>query len=188
MKRTLQFVFALALAGLLTATAAAQSLGDYARQQRAKKPPTTEGVKEYTNDNLPTSGGALSTVGASATPASDSASTSASAAKSKADTASQKDMGKLETEWKAKFAKQKGEIATLQREMDVSTRENKLRASAHYGNAAERLQHSKQFAEDDLKYQAELKEKQQALADAQQKLEDMKEELRKAGLPSSWAE
>ena len=188
MKRTLQWTIGLlALAGLLTAAAAAQSLGDYARQQRAKKPPTTEGVKEYTNDNLPTSG-SLTTTSTSASAASDSASTSAGAAKSKSDSASEKDMAKLETEWKGKFSKQKGEIAQLQRELDIATKERNLMVADYYRRPAENLQRSKTFAENDQKNQAEIAEKKQALADAQRKLEDLKEELRKAGLPSSWAD
>ena len=187
MKRTWRFgIGLLALAGLLTATAAAQSLGDYARQQRAKKPPTSEGVKEYTNDNLPTSGGlSTSSPGAGAP---DSTSASASASKSKADAAAQKDTGKLEADWRAKFAKQKSEISQLQRELDVATKERNLMVADYYRRPAENLQRSKTFAETDQKNQAEIAEKKQALADAQQKLEDMKEELRKAGLPGSWAD
>ena len=188
MKRTWRLgIGLLALAGLLTATAAAQSLGDYARQQRAKKPPTSEGVKEYTNDNLPTSG-SLTTTSASASAAPDSASTSSSAAKSKADAAAQKDMSKLETEWKGKFSKQRSEISQLQRELDVATKERNLMVADYYRRPAENLQRSKTFAETDQKNQADMAEKKQALADAQQKLEDMKEELRKADLPGSWAD
>ena len=189
MKRTWRFGMGLlALAGLLTATAAAQSLGDYARQQRAKKAPTSEGVKEYTNDNLPTSGGLSTSSASAAAPDSASASTGASAAKSKADAAAQKDTGKREAEWRTKFAKQKSEISQLQRELDVATKERNLMVADYYRRPAENLQRSKTFAETDQKNQAEIAEKKQALADAQQKLEDMKEELRKAGLPGSWAD
>ncbi len=190
MKRPFLFVFALALAGLLTAFAGAQqSLGDYARQQRAMKPPAPRGVKEYTNDNLPTSGG-LSTSGASGPAASDSASasTSAGAVRSKADSATEKDMAKLEALWRDKIGKQKAEIAQLQRELDVATKERNLMVADYYRRPAENLQRSQTFAENDKKNQAELDGKKQAVAAAQQKLDDMREELRKAGLPNSWGD
>ena len=186
MKRTfLLSIGLLALAGLLT-TAAAQSLGEYARQQRAKKGPAPEGVKEYTNDNLPASG-RLSEVG-QVEPAPAPVSARAAAAAERAEKASAEESKRLEGEWRAKFAEQKKKIAQMQREQDVLIRENKLRQAAHYGNAAGLMQPSKQFAEDDLKYQNEINEKQKGIEEAKQKLEDMREQLRKAGLPGSWAE
>ncbi len=76
----------------------------------------------------------------------------------------------------------------MQRELDLFVRENRIRQAAYSANTAERLQHAQQFAEADQRYQAEITEKQQALDEAKQKLENMKDELRKADLPSSWAE
>src|ERR1700675_1807658 len=110
MKRTLQApVGWVVLAALLAAPAAAQSLGEYARQQQAKKAPTPAAVKEYTNDNLPTSG-ALSTVSQSSATTS---STSASTGGSKADAAPEKDRSKQEAEWRSKFTEQKNVISKL---------------------------------------------------------------------------
>ncbi len=176
----------LVLAGLWTATAAAQSLGEVARQQRAQKPPTPVNVKVYTNDNLPTSGG-LSEVGQPA-PSPSPASAKATAAVEKAEKASTEERTRLEAEWRAKFAEQKKNIAQMQRELDNLIRENKLRQRAHFYNANEQLQRSAEFAAANQRYEAEIAEKQSSLDQAKQKLEDMKEDLRKAGLPASWAE
>jgi len=187
MKRTLQATMGgVVLAGLLAAPAAAQSLGEYARQQRAKKPPTTEGVKEYTNDNLPTSGGALSTVGqSSAAPAS----TGAGSSKAEADSA--QDRSKQEAEWRAKFAEQKNVIAKLQRELDVAVRENNSRQAQTQTTSQDlgsRLRNPVLWASENKKYQDEVDGKKKELEEARQKLEDMKDDLRKAGLPNTWAD
>lgn len=170
------------LAGLLTALAGAQSLGEYARQQRAKKGPPAAGIKEYTNDNLPTSGG-LSGAGAAA-----GASSSATASKGEE---KKDDRGKLEATWRAKFKEQKDKIALLQSEMEVSQREYQNRRGMVYNDpsmVASWQQHPDKFKEEELKYENERKEKEKELADAKQRLEDMAEELRRAGLPSSWAD
>ena len=186
MKRTLQAALTLlALLGWLASGAAAQSLGEYARQQRAKKGPALADVKEYTNDNLPTSG-ALST----ARPASAGDSGSASAAKGKADGEAEKDRAQLEKEWRDKFAEQKSVIATLERELDVAQRENNNRqaqAQVNTYDVGARLRNPVLFAADNKKYQDEIEGKKKDLEAARQKLEDMKDDLHKAGLPNTWA-
>lgn len=186
MKRTLLTTISLlALAGLLTAAAAAQSLGEYARQQRATKGPPPASVKEYTNDNLPASG-ALSTAsaGSATTPA------SAGADKSKSDAEAAEDKAKLEKEWRDKFAEQKNVIATLERELDVATRENNSRqaqAQVNTYDVGARLRNPVLFASENKKYQDEIEGKKKDLEAARQKLEDMKDNLHKAGLPGNWA-
>jgi DNA repair exonuclease SbcCD ATPase subunit len=188
MKRTLRSgIGLLALAGLLATAAAAQSLGEYARQQRAQKPATPAGAKVYTNDNLPTSGG-LSEVGRLEPPPPPPLSPRAAAAEQRAVQKKAEEQKSLEVEWRAKFTEQKKNIAQMQRQLDLFVRENLLRQAAYSANTAERLQHAPQFAEADQRYQAEITEKQQALDEAKQKLENMKDELRKADLPGSWAE
>ena len=186
MKRILQAtVGGLLLTGLLAAPAAAQSLGEYARQQRAKKPATPAGVKEYTNDNLPTSG-ALSSVGQpSAAPASTGASSST------ADADAGQDRSKQEAEWKNKFAAQRQVIATLEREIDVAGRENGSRQAQTQTTSQDlgsRLRNPVLWAAENKKYQDEIEGKKKELEAARQKLEDMKDDLRKAGLPGGWAE
>lgn len=175
----------LAIAGLLATTAAAQSLGEYARQQRAQRPATPAGAKVYTNDNLPTSGH-LSEIGQPA-PSPSPVSPRAAAAAAKAEQQKAEDQKKLEAEWRAKFTELKKNIGLMQRELDNLIRENKLRQANYYRDAVAQM-HPEVFAAADQQYQADIAAKQQALDDAKQKLEGMQEELRKAGLPSSWAE
>ena len=189
MKHTLRGAFVLlTLAGVLTAIAAAQSLGEYARQQRAKKGPAPAAVKEYTNDNLPTSGG-LGTISTSA--ATTAGSASSSAAKGANDADSDKERSKLEEEWRAKFKEQKNVIATLQRELDVAQRENSSRQAQTQSNSQDlgaRLRNPVLWASENKKYQDEVDGKKKDLDAAKQKLEDMKDDLRKAGLPNTWAD
>jgi hypothetical protein len=166
----------LALAGLLATSAAAQSLGDYARQQRTQKPATPAGAKVYTNDNLPTAG-TISQVGQPA-PSPEPVSPKAAAAAEKAEQKKAEDQKKQEAEWRAKFAEQNKNIKQLQRDLEILIRENKLRLHGNYGITAAA----------DQSYQAEIAEKQQALDEAKQKLEKMKDDLRRDGLPASWAE
>jgi hypothetical protein len=187
MKRTLQANAGwVALAALLAAPAAAQSLGEYARQQLAKKGPTPVAVKEYTNDNLPTSGGALSTVGQAS-----GASTSAAAGGSKADATPEKDRSSQEAEWRAKFTAQKDVIAKLQREIDVAQREHDSRQAQTQTNSQDlgsRLRNPVLWASENKKYQDEIEGKKKDLEAAKQTLEDMKDQLRRADLPNTWAD
>ena len=187
MKRILQGTIALlALAGLMTTGAAAQSLGEYARQQRAKKGPAPAEVKEYTNDNLPTSGGLMAAGSGSAT-----ASDSAGSAKSRGDADADKDKAALEKEWRDKFTEQKNVIATLERELSVAERENSSRQAQTQTNSQDlgaRLRNPVLWASENKKYQDEVDGKKKELEAAKQKLEDMKDDLRKAGLPRTWAD
>ncbi len=188
MKHTRGAIVLLSLAGLLTA-AAAQSLGEYARQQRAKRGPAPAAVREYTNDNLPTSGALSTSRASSATSA--SASTGADSGQAKGDADSGKDRSKLEVEWRAKFTEQKNVIATLQRELDVAQRENNSRQAQTQSNSQDlgsRLRNPVLWASENKKYQDEVDGKKKDLEAARQKLEDMKDDLRKAGLPNTWAD
>ncbi len=176
---------AIAAASAIVISANAQSLGDAAREQRANKPETPQ-AKVYTNDNMPTGGG-ITVIGAPApaapaTPAKGSSTTPAAAGNSEAD--SQKAADKL----KADVQAQKDEISRLERELDVATREWKLQQATYYADAGNQLRDPAAFAERERKFNDETKQKQQALADAKQKLDDIQEQSRKSGLPSSATE
>ncbi len=86
-------------------------------------------------------------------------------------------------ELKKQIADQTKEISTLQRELDIAQREARLRAAAYYGDAGTMLRDQAKYAEDTRKTQAEIEGKKQALDAAQQKLSDLQEQARKAGLP-----
>ena len=68
-----------------------------------------------------------------------------------------------------------------ERELDVMQRENKLRTADYYGDAGTRLRDAKKFTDDDRKYQDDIAAKQKALDDAKTKLDQTREEARKAG-------
>ncbi len=91
-------------------------------------------------------------------------------------------------EWRTRFADQKKSIALMERELDVLQREYRLRAAAYYADAGNALRNPREWADAERDYRAQIATKQKQLEDAKQKLEDMKDEAHKAGLPSSVAE
>jgi hypothetical protein len=98
--------------------------------------------------------------------------------------AKQKEADKIKTD----IESQKGEISRLERELDISTREWKLRQAAYYADAGNQLRDPAAWAASERKYNDETAAKKQALDDARQKLDDMQEQARKAGMSSSATE
>jgi hypothetical protein len=176
-----------------------QPLGDYARAVRKdKKAPA---AKQFDNDNLPTSD-KVSVVGGE--PASgDNQATSQAGDNSQAGNAgqdadkaekkppqitpgeSEEDRQRVYAEWQDKIAKQKEQVDLLARELDVSQREYKLRAAAMYGDVGNRMRNEAAWDKEDRDYKDKIAEKQKALDDAKQQMEDMQEEARKSGVPNS---
>jgi len=184
------------------------SLGDYAKQIR-KGPADTNKPKVFDNDNLPT-GDKLSVVGhatdntppppqavgeaaaqtqpqtgTSQSQASGSAtgsSTPAPAGGTPEDDAAKQAAWK---QWGDKIAQQKDQIDLLTRELDVLQREYKLRAAAMYADVGNRMRNSADWDKQDAQYKQQIADKQKAVDDAKQKLDDMMEEARKAGVPAS---
>jgi hypothetical protein len=183
-------VLMIAVAFAFAVSAYAQSLGEQARQARANKPEASQ-AKVFTNDNMPTGGG-ITIVGQPAPAAPASASSTSAKASSAASTnvtaTPAEDPSKAADKLKADVQAQKDEISRLQRELDISTREWKLRQAAYYADAGNQLRDPKAWADQERKYNDETAQKQQALTDAKQKLDDMQEQARKAGLPSSAVE
>jgi type IV secretory pathway VirB10-like protein len=183
--KILRVLAGLAVVSALSLSVHAQSLGDAAREARAEKPATPQ-TKVFTNDNLPTTG-SISVLGTAApTP---SASSSDKAAKPAAATApdpaaKQKEADKI----KDQIESQKGEISRLERELDISTREWKLRQAAYYADAGNQLRDPAAWAATERKYNDETAAKKQALDDARQKLDDLQDQARKAGMSSSATE
>jgi len=179
------------------------SLGDAARAQKAKRGNPSPNAKVYDNDNLP-KGGAISTTtgdygGIAAAPASKSSSTAATTASTStaASTAKGKDSKeqtpdeatKAQTdEFAQKVADAKKNITQLEREVDVMQRENRLKAAAFYGDAGTKLRDGARYQADDQKQQETLKAKQDELAAAKAALDQIRDDIRKAGLPSSIGE
>ncbi len=176
------------------------SLGEYARQVR-KTSDTTSKPKVFDNDNLPKNDH-LSVVGKAAEP---------ETAQPKADEAAAPDAANQPAEekkattpaspgnvpsdpkareealkqWSDKLAKQKDQIDLMNRELDVLQREYQIRAAAMYADVGNRLRNSADWDKQDAQYKQQIADKQKAIEDAKQKMDDMEEEARKAGVPAS---
>ncbi len=187
---------------LLAATAAVAqqqpSAAEMARSSRRQAPPKP--AKVYDNDNLPTSApitvlGVVNAPEAATTEAKpdDQASTDANAPKEakpktepKTEQKTDDDAAKkLQEQWHSKLGDQRKEISTLQRELDILQREYRLRQASLYADAGNSLRDPAKWAADDRQYQQQIAEKGHQLDSAKQKLEDLREQARKAGVPAS---
>ena len=203
MKRiTSVWIAGLTLAGMMALFASAQdspsqqqSLGAYARTVRKDKKPAT--AKQFDNDNLPTND-KLSVVGvapgagdgqAAAVNGGQDAGPSDKKAEDKPPAIqpgeSPQDRQKTYDDWKDRIAAQKAKMDLLARELVVEQREYQLRAAAMYADAGNRLRSSGTWDKEDADYKKKIDEKKKAADAAKQQLEDMQENARKAGVPSS---
>jgi hypothetical protein len=175
MKRTLS-VLAVALVAaftIVTSAGAQESLGELARQQRQLKRPSS--VRVITNDDI----------GMAAAPAPEAAPEAKGEKPDQAEAAaapSADDKAKLAAAFKAKADEQKKNIAQLERELDVAQREYRIKVALYYADVGNELRDSKKWAEEDRKQRAEIDDKQKTLAAAKQKLADIQEQARKAGV------
>jgi hypothetical protein len=183
MKRTTWMtIAALLLAG--ASLASAQSLGEVARSTRKAKVQPTSATKHYDNDNLPTTEH-LSIVGPA--PATNSQSTDPNApaavqAPAVDPKAAAEERERAANEWKDKIADQQKSIESLNRELDLTQREYRLRAVAQYSDAGNRLRNSAQWDKDEADFRKQLEEKQKAVDAAKKELENLQEQARKAGV------
>ena len=183
-------------------SAASPSLGDYARQVR-KDTDAKSKPKVFDNDNLPRQD-KLSVVGTPSEPTADnsaeqkqaesanaSAGNEAKAAageKPAAEAAKPVDEAAKEAaskQWADRIEAQQKQIDLAQRELDVTQKEYQLRAAAMYADVGNRLRNATDWDKQDAQYKQQIADKQKALDDAKQKLDDLQEEARKAGVPSS---
>jgi hypothetical protein len=208
MKRNLtNILWALLLATLAVVTASAQTsdnLGDYARQVRKQKAQAAPAAKKFDNDNLPAVD-KLSVVGEPSAPAADAApdktetadaatgdkvaakpEQAGAAAQPAKDAALEKQ--KDNEAWQKKIKGAQDQIDLMTREVDVMNREYRLRAAAFYADAGNRLRNSGSWDKDDAQYKEQIAAKQQAIEDAKKSLDDLQEQARKAGVPSSMRE
>jgi hypothetical protein len=191
----------LTIAAILVSSAAlaaapqSDSLGDYARAVRKEKKPAAS--KSYDNDNLPREE-KLSVVG-NATDAADKSAAAGNgpdaANAEQSEKPPQIKPGQTPQErqraidaWKTKLDAQKEKVEAAAHELDLLQREYRLRAAAFYGDAGARLRNSGEWDKEDTSYKEQMDEKQKAVNDAKQQLDDLQEEARKAGLPASASE
>ncbi len=216
MKRiTVLWLVASVLAATLTTLAAAQSqsLGDYARAVRKdeKKDEKKAPARQFDNDNLPKTD-TLSIVGSptpepqdkagrAGEPAKESDKSQAAAASPEAKAAdtgkkpedksadeSVRERQKMHEGFKQKISDQKDKVDLLTRELDVLQREYRLRAAAFYADAGNRLRDQGLWDKQDAQYKQQIAQKQKAVDAAKQQLDDLKEQARKAGVPTSMRE
>jgi hypothetical protein len=195
MKRT--HLMAIAALFLLTANLAfAQSLGDVARSTRKGKTQSAAANHKYDNDNLPKTDH-LSVVGPASSANSNPSSLidapqqpqgEGTAAANPVPTSGPEQKPAVEdkqqatTQLKDKLDAQKQKIESLNRELDLTQREYKLRAVAMYSDAGNRLRNASSWDKEDAQYKKDLEEKQKALDAAKQEMEEMNEQARKAGI------
>jgi len=208
MKRSTYFLITVITATLTAALASAQTqtqpLGDYARAAKKAKASTAakEPAKIYDNDNLPKAT-SISVVGDAA--ASASADPNGASAENNTDNTPKQDAQsadkKKEPElkpgqsveerqkaldaWKDKLAGEQEKINKLSHELEIAQREHDIKAAEFYANTAERVQNPNAFREQDDKYKKEIADKQKLLDDEKAKLNDLQDDARKAGAPSS---
>jgi hypothetical protein len=205
MKRIALFFTTASFAILAVSFAKAQDapLGDLARQVRKQKPAPT--AKTFDNDNLPKDD-KVSVVGEGSdqssnanTPDANSAaeqpqdqaapsgSTTNASSNGEQKSSADEDQAKkdLYKGWQEKIQHQREAIDLANRELDVANREYRLRAAAFYADAGNRLRNAGAWDKEDSQYKDQIAAKQKALDDAKKTLEDLQEQARKAGVPSS---
>ncbi len=201
---TLMGIPAAAQTGSSSNSEPGQSLGDYAKQVR-KAPEAKSKARVFDNDNLPKSD-KLSIVGNATEPAqaapeekpaesknapqtagSEAKPAAAASANPPADTSKMDQAAKDAAlkQWADKLKSQHDAVDLLARELDVLQREYQVRAAAMYADAGNRMRNSADWDKQDAQYKQQIAEKQKALDDAKQKVEDLNEQARKAGVPSS---
>lgn len=187
MKKLFLMVVMCAFAAVFVQQSSAQqsstepSLGDVARANRAKKHTSSSAIK-LDDDTMPRSSTPSTSSEPETAKKTDDKSTDADKEAAKKDAAAAQKQ--KNDDLKKQIDDEKKEIATLQRELDIAQREERLRAAAFYGDAGTMLRDQTKFAEDTRKAQDEINGKKQAVEAAQQKLADLQEQARKAGLPS----
>ena len=212
MKRS-EYLGTLILTGLLAGVAAAQSdsLADAARlhkQQQAGKPTT---AKVFTNDDLPTTE-TINTVGPKATeepvlhmatdggreipvessPVPANAGAASSAAKDDAAKAKpadeSKDRQKTWEDWRSKIQKQAAMVEQLEKDNEEIERQFKLTTGNYYNSAQQRIYDGAAMQKEDASYREQMEQKKKAIEEAKQKVDDLQEEARRAGVPSGYRE
>ena len=172
--------FAILIVFLLGASAfGQQSLGDIARRNRAKKKPGS--VMEFNDDTMHRTiapeQDASNSGDQESKPQHSAAATDKSTQKDEAQAAQQK-----KEEVQKSIDSQKKKIADMEHELDIMQREQKLRAAAYYGDAGTMLRDSAKYEQDTKKQQDAMDAKKKEIDAAQQKLTDLQEQGRKAGL------
>ena len=179
-------------AGSFGGNAYGQSLGDLARQERAKKKTEAPAAgKVYTNSDIPPAT-------LSGTPAAEPAADQSADDKDKKEAAkpgadaskeakpAEKSDADLEKEYRDKFAKLRAAQSLEERTLDVEQRELNLAQMQYYQDPNVALKQG--YSRDDINKRTDEIEKQKAAVEkAKQAVADLEDELHAKGLPAGWA-
>jgi hypothetical protein len=176
-----------------TCTLLAQSLADVARETR--NAPHARAKKVVTNDEIPS----VDTMNTASAPAKDS--TGAADDKAKAETKAgtnlktpesgsagnapatkDGDQKKSEAAVNDKYLQQQEKISLLERELKVSEQEYRQKQLAHLADANARVNNQQQYAEAEKLDEDDIAQKKEKLNAERQKLADMQEDARHAGV------
>jgi len=194
------------------------SLGDVARQTRKQKGQKAPAAKKYDNDNLPaddkisvvgqapaeSADASAPATSGEPTPAAESADKTAAPAAGSGENATapkstnaedkkpandeQAQKQQMFKEWQNKIHEQQNQVDMLTRDIDLANREYRLRAAAFYADAGNRLRNAVAWDKEDAHFKDQMSDKQKKLDDAKKQLEELQEQARRAGVPSSMRE
>ena len=158
------------------------SLADAARQARQQKKASPKDVKVWDNDTISQTTGQISVVGQTPPPAADTkakpaaaADKAAAPAEAKAPEKKAEDKAALE----ADLAAAKDKLASLKTDLDILQRKLVLDRQTFYGKIDYASDKAGAAALQDE--QGQINSKQQEVADAQKKIDDLQEKLKPAG-------
>jgi multidrug resistance efflux pump len=89
-------------------------------------------------------------------------------------------------DWREKIEKQKAAVEQMQKENDDIDRQFKLTTGNYYSSAQQRLFDGAAMAKEDAAYKQQMEQKKKSIEDARQKIEDLQEQARRAGVPSGY--
>jgi hypothetical protein len=181
MRSKVSAVVALALA-LVTVSVSAQSLGDVAKEEAARRKAVAKPGKTYTNESLkpvePAETPAVKDAPAATPPA------GASADKPAADQKPADGASKGEAYWKDRLQKERDTVSRGELFAEsLQTRINAL--TTDFVNRDDPAQRA-QIANDRDRALAELERVKKEIADHKKAIADIQEEGRKAGVPAAW--
>lgn len=165
---------------------AAQSLGDVARQEEARRKAVTTAGKVYTNDNLRSDGSTAvppATAASPGTPAGDPAANPATA--DKADTDKALGPKKDQAYWQNRVKSERDALSRAQ--LFAESLQSRINALTTDFSARDDPYQRNQVAQDRQKALAELDRVHKEIADHTKAIVDIQEEARKAGVPAGWA-
>ena len=173
------------------APAANPSLGDMARQERAKrmKAMQEKSVRIWTNDNMPArpaSGGGVSVAGQMSPQASSQEPTAPAASAETAAGSEESASGEHdESYYRKRMSELQARQETHERQLSVLQQKQSQNQMQYYNDPNKTLQ--QEYSRSDInKAGDEVTKKQQEITDDQKAIDDLRDQLRREGHPAGW--